>query len=585
MMRRSIDQLDSGNLTREHLEHVPLRVGLLLDSLTQPAWVARSIGLAMETGVVDLALVVLRDVPAAPRAPFLTRLRRASKHILYITYTKLDQKLFPVRPDPFEPTDLTQLLKDVPVQRVTPRQTRFSDYFPDGDVEMIRGYKLDVAVRFGFRILRGRALEIARYGVWSYHHGDNLVNRGGPPGFWEVMDGHPVTGSILQILTEDLDDGRVIHRSWASSDRRSVHRNRCHYYWKASAILSRKLRDLHAEGESALCDSWSDGKGWHGYSQPLYKLPHNSDMVGALTRLASRFVRDKVRQFTTSPQPEWYLAYTLRRGGSDVPASAPYRFKELQPPKGRYWADPFPVESNGRYFIFFEEWVDEVQRGHISVVEVNEKGMVGTPVPVVQRPYHLSYPFMFAWRGDYWMVPESVANRTVELYRATEFPYRWELDRVMLSDVAAVDPTIANIGDRWWMFVSFPDSHSPSAEDELHLFHGESPLGPWTEHRRSPVKSDVRSARGAGRLFQSHGHWYRPSQDCSISYGYGVSINRIVQLDENGYREVEDGKLLPLWDPRLNGTHTLNASRGLTVIDARRFRRRWERAEPGRPRV
>ena len=108
-------------------------------------------------------------------------------------------------------------------------------------------FDLDVALCFGFRILKGDALKIARHGVWSFHHGDNLVNRGGPAGFWEVMDGIPVTGSVLQILTEDLDNGRVIYRSWSpTSDRFSVKANRNNLYWKSSAFVIRKLKDLAA---------------------------------------------------------------------------------------------------------------------------------------------------------------------------------------------------------------------------------------------------------------------------------------------------------------------------------------------------
>ena len=38
-----------------------------------------------------------------------------------------------------------------------------------------------------------------------------------------------------------------------------------------------------------------------------------------------------------------------------------------------------------------------------------------------------------------------------------------------------------------------------------HVFHADSPFGPFTPHRRNPVKSDVRSARPAGKLFTWNG--------------------------------------------------------------------------------
>ena len=50
----------------------------------------------------------------------------------------------------------------------------------------------------------------------GFHRGSKRANRGGPPGFWEVMDGEPVTGAVLQVLSEDLDAGLVLARSFSS---------------------------------------------------------------------------------------------------------------------------------------------------------------------------------------------------------------------------------------------------------------------------------------------------------------------------------------------------------------------------------
>jgi hypothetical protein len=130
---------------------------------------------------------------------------------------------------------------------------------------------------------------------------------------------------------------------------------------------------------------------------------------------------------------------------------------------------------------------------------------------------------------------------------------------------------LAEIDGTWWMFVSIAEHSIP---DELYLFSAPSPLGPWTPHRRNPVKSDVRSSRPAGALFEWNGEVYRPAQDSSGRYGYAITINRIVQLDEDGFREEEVSKVLPNWRNDLIGTHTLSTSDDLTVIDCLVRRRR-----------
>ena len=146
----------------------------------------------------------------------------------------------------------------------------------------------------------------------------------------------------------------------------------------------------------------------------------------------------------------------------------------------------------------------------------------------------------------------------------------------MLENLEVFDPTVAEIDGRWWLFCTRGE-RGASSWDELHLFHGPTPFGPWTPHRRNPVKSDVRSARPAGRLFQRGGAWYRPAQDCSVRYGYGISINRITRLTPTEYEEVVVQHIAPDWARNIIATHTLNAAGRLTVVDAIRHRRRWSR--------
>ena len=224
----------------------PLRVGFLLDSLTQPRWVFKIINDIRASGFVQICLVVKNE--AAEHEPRRGRLQSYWKnrnYLLYALYNRVDARTSLPEENAFEEVDLKELLGDVPVLGVTPIMKKFSDWFPDDAVEKIRSYDLDVVISHGFRILRGEALRIAKHGVWSYHHADNLVNRGGPSGFWEVMDGSAISGAVLQVLSEDLDNGEVINRAWSrTSDRFSVKISRNNLYWRSSTFVIRKLKEL-----------------------------------------------------------------------------------------------------------------------------------------------------------------------------------------------------------------------------------------------------------------------------------------------------------------------------------------------------
>lgn len=100
-------------------------------------------------------------------------------------------------------------LTNVEVISCTPEPADdFGNKLPDYVVTKLS--KMDVAIRFGFGILKGAALEAPTYGVLSYHHGDISEYRGRPAGFYELLHQKPTAGVTIQQLTEELDSGTVV---------------------------------------------------------------------------------------------------------------------------------------------------------------------------------------------------------------------------------------------------------------------------------------------------------------------------------------------------------------------------------------
>ena len=549
----------------------PLRVGVLLDSLTVPRWIRTVLEDVRASGCAQLALVVENRATDPVPPGFFRKLWALRHHLLYALYTRLDTRIFRTAPDAFELCDIADLVAGLPVVQVTPDQTEFSDRFPDPAVDEILSHRLDVALRFGFRILRGRALTIARHGVWSYHHGDNQVNRGGPAGFWEVVEGQPTTGTVLQVLTEDLDNGPVLYRSYAMTDRRSVWRNRNNVYWKASAFVARKLTDLARRGEAALAPPPSANR-MLPYSYPLYRIPHNRQMLSVLARIAVRFLGDRARGLFYIGQ--WFPAYRLG-DTSAGPHTTMFRFRSITPPRDLSWADPFPVQYQGKHYIFIEQLRIKDGKGSIAVIALEPDGSHRPPVTVLECDYHLSSPSVFEYQGQHYMIPETASQRRVELFRAVEFPWRWEHHLVLMEGVNAVDPALVEHDGRWWMYVTMARDGVVYNYDELFLFHAASPFGPWTPHPLSPIKSDARSARSAGRPFRLDGAWYRPAQNCAKRYGRSLSFNRVLRWTVEEYEEEEVSQILPRWAPGLICTHTFGTCPGLTVVDGLVRRRRF----------
>jgi hypothetical protein len=544
-----------------------LRVALLLDSFVVPAWIHRVVSELRAGTDAELALVVLDDTPARSRRGILARAWHDRHTLAYALYTKLDDLLYGRPEDALAPHDLSAPLAGVPVLRVRPERTDSSDRLADRDVEAIRAYDLDVSLRLGFHRLGGGALRIARHGAWAVRYGQDGDARSGPPGFWEVADGAPATATALQVLGDGPEAGTTLYRSWSFTDPRSVRCNRSESSWKSAAFFARALRALRARGPAPLAPG--PGPLRVGPADARSEaLPGNAETLGAALRIGARFLRDRwLRLFFLE---QWALAISTETRFPPVMRS----FRELLPPKDRIWADPFLFEHAGRCHVFFEECLAGSPRAHLSVMERREDGSFTPPRTVLERPYHLSYPFVFSWNGEIWMLPETSENRTVELYRCVEFPDRWTLDRVLLQHVSACDATLHEQDGRWWMFVSMAAAGARMF-DELHLFHAQSPLGPWQPVAGNPVRSDVRNARPAGRLFRRDGRWIRPAQDGSGRYGRAIHFRRVERLDLEGYAESEGGVLEPDWSRSAVGTHTWNAAGSLAAIDFIKRRRRF----------
>ncbi|MFT4101543.1 MAG: hypothetical protein QM674_11010 [Burkholderiaceae bacterium] len=242
----------------------------------------------------------------------------------------------------------------------------------------------------------------------------------------------------------------------------------------------------------------------------------------------------------------------------------------ILPPPGAFWADPFPVVVDGRCHVFFEELPFATNRGHISVLELLPDGRTTPPVRVLERPYHLSYPFMFTWQGQWYMMPECSENRCIEVYRCERWPDRWTLHSQQLQGQCLADPSLVEHGGQWWMFASRRDQ-GITLDEELCLFHGPTPLGPWTEHPDNPVVDDARWARPAGRPLVIDGKLFRPAQNCGRVYGESLSIREIIELDTEHYREREHVHLRGDSRHGMLRVHTLNMAADLRVIDAMRL--------------
>jgi hypothetical protein len=517
-----------------------LKVAVFADQPLQPRWIVEALAKIAACEYAEIVAIVTENRGRAPNS------RSETAPWLWRAYAKLDRRVFGGSTDWMQPTDVRLLVPPARRHEVT-----------HAGSTALRDTTLDVAFALG--AIDDRALDgAARYGTWRYCFGDDHVTACDQAGMRELLENRNTLASAIRIRRGAGLEDRIAHPSWSRAVAFSLARGHDGLFPKTAKFVARALRDLHAQGPN-----WFDHATVAARDGAVERVPNSLSLVRDLARVGGRIAQRTLEHFTTIGQ--WTLAY---RFVDDEPWTGSLEhFARLMPPKDRFWADPFPLEHHGRHYIFFEELPFAADRAHISVIEVKRSGECSEPVRVLERDYHLSYPFLLQEGGELYMIPETAHNRAIELYRCVRFPDQWKFERTLVRDVWCADATIHRAGDRLWMFAT-QGEEGGEINDELLIFSADRLHGEWKPHRRNPVKSDVRNARPAGRLFTRDGMLIRPAQICTPLYGSGIALNRVTRLDDIDYTEEEVRRIVPDGRDGILGLHTINRAGALSVTDA-----------------
>ena len=431
------------------------------------------------------------------------------------------------------------------------------------DIDQIKHSGVDILVRCGSGILRGPILSSMRHGVISMHHGDNRKYRGGPPGFWEVFNKEPSTGFVIQKLTEELDGGDVLFHGDIPTEP--------FFYMNQCAIKRRSVFFLHKIlSEISISGAPPRSRKNIPYGGRLFTVPSLMQQILYLFKtfkLVFGFIKDRSFHLRNV----WSIGYQFIDNWRD---SSVRQFVEINQPYNRFYADPFVIKKNGKWFIFFEDFDFKRGKADISALEVSGSSQKLYPA-VLSENFHLSFPFIFELENRIFMVPESAQARKIILYEATDFPKKWKKRKVIVENIRAADSLIFQHGDKWWLFTNSDSSGGEDSNSELNIFFADHPLeGTWLPHKMNPVIFDSKTARNAGLLIDDAGI-YRVFQRFGWrNYGESVGIAKIKTLTESSYIEELASTLNPDFSRRVNGLHTFNFNSGLVVSDFNRKRPR-----------
>ncbi|HTM76037.1 MAG TPA: hypothetical protein VL133_00190 [Devosia sp.] len=299
------------------------------------------------------------------------------------------------------------------------------------------------------------------------------------------------------------------------------------------------------------------------------KHPGGAYWLGIVPKLLHRLtlkLRDKPFHWRVGyrfhPQPVTGLGFVATERGYATATAPPWQ--DLPEDGSRFYADPFPVELDGRYFLFVEEFPHAIGKGVISVTEADADGVFGAPRIVLEEKFHLSYPQVFQHDGKFWMIPETAGGHDLYLYRAEQFPDRWVRHAVLIENQPLSDATLLQQDGRFWLFAA--DGGEGSSSDSMLVFHAQTLDGPFLPHRANPILIDQTAARPAGAFILGGQFPVLPVQDGTHGYGSGIGLVELLEVNLDRIR-FGPARTLESLGWRCQFKHTTNRAKRLEVID------------------
>lgn len=215
----------------------------------------------------------------------------------------------------------------------------------------------------------------------------------------------------------------------------------------------------------------------------------------------------------------------------------------------RFVADPFLFVEDGEWHMFFEAMVRD-RGGVIAHATSPDEGITWSYDQIVlQRPYHLSFPLVFKWKGEYYMTTEERnSNQKARLYRASSFPTEWVHEGILYDASqyghGVSDHVLFQWNDRWWSLTGDGNTHA-------YAYYSDSlSPGGWKPHENNPIINDrPKAARPGGRPIVREDGITMFYQDSKPFYGESVRAYRITDLSPTTYK---DRELSP--SPVIDGT-------------------------------
>ena len=253
-------------------------------------------------------------------------------------------------------------------------------------------------------------------------------------------------------------------------------------------------------------------------------------------------------------------------------------FRCVKTPRGYWCADPLLFEWDGEIYLFCEMYNKTINRGCIGVAKYNsEKGLFHEILPIIMEPFHMSFPYIFQYNGDAYMIPETSETSKIRFYKIGNTPYEWHYVGSIFTEGKCCDSVTIEVDGNLWIICTEQDSSNPLCNKVIiyNIFEIEDGGEIRAEliYQSGTFKHNARN--GGPVLHIGENHYRVIQRDDEGLYGSGL-IFREISVAHGKYQEKSDWKSIGSNDVKLNvsqfrneikGVHTYSRCKNIEVVD------------------
>ena len=209
--------------------------------------------------------------------------------------------------------------------------------------------------------------------------------------------------------------------------------------------------------------------------------------------------------------------------------------------KGNYIADPFFIKEKDTFYLFVE--LKGKKNADIALFKSPDGLDYTYEGVVINEAFHLSYPQVFKYKEEFYMLPETKQAGNVLLYKAEKFPEKWKIEDTLIKNVSLKDPSIL-LSTEFNLIIAVDDYMNQF------LYESDSLRGKWKKSEKF-IGRKGNETRPGGRFFKYEDNWFLPVQDRTYGYGSGITLYELkknnhqfeLNLSEKGFlKGLEDIK-------------------------------------------